>query len=159
VSSWRPALPGVHGPGRERRWDAVVTAELPGVPGAEVAFSTLPDGSLVGAQDAGAELEALAEVVEQEVEPPYRAHAVCRSHGLWAVAAVATEVVEIRHDVAGDEIELIVRDDERSVFVDGERIFGSVPALERHARGRYESYVARAERLDGDLWEVEVLPL
>jgi hypothetical protein len=35
------------------------------------------------------------------------------------------------------------------VLVDGERVFGSVPELEN--RGD----VVRAERLDGDLWEIQ----
>ena len=159
MTSWASGLPGVHGPARPRRWDVVTSADAPGVPGAEILFTALADGSLVAPDDAGPELEPLAEAVERELDPPYRAHAVCRSGGVWAVGAVATEIVQLRDEIEGDEIELVVRDGERSVSVDGERIFGSLPALERVAADRFASYVARAERLDGDLWEVEVLPL
>ena len=159
MTFWTSGLPGVHGPARPRRWDVVTAADAPGVPGDEVRFTALEDGSLVVPDDAGTDVEPLAEAVERELQPPYRAHAVCRSGGIWAVGAVATEIVRLRDQIEGDEIELVVRDGERSVAVDGERIFGSIPALERLAAERFASYVARAERLDGDLWEVEVLPL
>jgi hypothetical protein len=42
---------------------------------------------------------------------------------------------------------------ERTLLVDGERAFGSVPALER------PEHVVRARRIDGDLWEVDEAPL
>jgi hypothetical protein len=151
--------PGVHAPARPRRWDAVVTVEAPYVEGDEIEFSALPDGSLVLDAREDRAVEPLADAVEAELAPPYRAHCVRRSEALWVVGAVATEVLELREAVDGDEIELVVRDGERDVSVDGERIFGSVPTLELHAAGRHDSYVARAERLDGDLWEVEVLAL
>jgi hypothetical protein len=152
-------LPGVHAPARPRRWDAVVTVEAPDVEGPEVEFCALPDGSLVLDHGDDRPVEALADAVEAELAPPYRAHAVRRAGPLWAVAAVGIEILELREPVDGDAIELVVRDDERVVSVDGERVFGSVPTLERHAESRHRSYVARAERLDGDLWEVEVLAL
>ena len=152
-------LPGVHAPARPRRWDAVVTVEAPELEGDAVHFSSLPDGSLVLDVDDERALEPLAEAVEVVLAPPYRAEGVRRSGALWVVGAVATEVLELREAVDGDEVELVVRDGERHVSIDGERIFGSIPTLERHAEGRHEAYVARAERLDGDLWEVEVLAL
>jgi hypothetical protein len=42
---------------------------------------------------------------------------------------------------------------------DGERAFGSIPELERIGREEGDTYVVRASRLDGDLWEVEANPL
>jgi hypothetical protein len=149
----------VHVPARPRRWDAVVTVDAPEVRGDEIVFSALPDGSLVVDTDDDDAVDALAAAVEAELAPPYRAYGVRRSEALWVVGAVATEVLELREAIEGDEIELVVRDGERNISVDGERIFGSVPTLEVHAEARHASYVARAERLDGDLWEVEVLPL
>jgi hypothetical protein len=151
--------PGVHVPPRPRRWDAVVTVDAPELNGAELEFSSLPDGSLVIDADDDRGVEVLAAAVEAELAPPYRAHAVRRAEGLWVVGAVATEILELREAIDGDEIELVVRDGERSISIDGERIFGSVPTLELHAEGRHDSYVARAERLEDALWEVEVLPL
>jgi hypothetical protein len=151
--------PGIHVPARARRWDAVVTVDAPELHGDELEFSSLPDGSLVVDADDDRGVEALATAVEAELAPPYRAHAVRRTEALWVVGAVATEVLELPEAIDGDEIELVVRDGERSISIDGERIFGSVPTLELHAEARHDSYVARAERLEGALWEVEVLPL
>jgi hypothetical protein len=53
---------------------------------------------------------------------------------------------------AGEEIELSVVDGERTLTVDGERDWGSIPELEQPAA----SYAVHAKRLDGDLWEVRV---
>jgi hypothetical protein len=151
--------PGVHAPARPRRWDAVVTVEAPELDGDAIHFSSLPDGSLVLDADDERAIEPLAQAVEAELAPPYRAEGVRRSGALWVVGAVATEVLEVREAIEGDEVEVVVRDGERHISVDGERAFGSIPTLERHAQGRHDAYVARAERLDGDLWEVEILAL
>ena len=62
-------------------------------------------------------------------------------------------------DVQGEEIELSSHDGERKLVVDGAQVFGSIPELERLGEARHDSYVLRAERLDGDLWEVKVTPL
>jgi len=45
------------------------------------------------------------------------------------------------------------------VSVDGQRIFGSIPALEARGRREGRDYAVHAERLDGDLWEVRAHPL
>ena len=58
----------------------------------------------------------------------------------------------------GDTIELSVRDGERTLAIDGAREFGTVAELEALSAGRND-YVVRAERLDGDWWEVKVDPL
>ena len=102
-------------------------------------------------------LSTLAEAVEEALPPPYRAEAVRREGDLWAVAARSVEVAEL--DATGDDIELIVNEDGRTLTVDGQREFGSVPALERLGEREGSSFVARARRLDDRLWEVEVNPL
>ena len=56
----------------------------------------------------------------------------------------------------GDEVELVVRGDERTLVVDGNRAFGTLPELETLADG---DAVIRTARLDGNLWEVRVDPL
>jgi hypothetical protein len=61
------------------------------------------------------------------------------------IQAKKIEVVAIPNRPGGDMIEL----SPDGVLVDGERVFGSVPELEN--RGD----VVRAERLDGDLWEIQ----
>jgi hypothetical protein len=85
-----------------------------------------------------------------ELEPPYRAEAVHRGDGLWAVAARRIEVARFVHD--GDEIELTVVDGDRTLMVDGLRDWGSIPELEQPLA----SYAVHARRLDDDLWETRV---
>jgi hypothetical protein len=147
--------PGIHGVPRARRWDAVVTAELPGVDGSERQFAALPDGSVVGE---GAGLETLAAALEGAIDPPYRAEAVRRSADRWAVAASRMRV-EAVPGLEGEEAELVVRDGSRTLTVDGRPRFGSTPALEQIAAGEGADAVVRARRLRGDLWEVEAAAL
>jgi hypothetical protein len=154
-----PLEVGIHGLQRHREWDAVVTVET-SLEAESVEFTVLPDGTLLVEDELpDEELAPLAEAVERELQPPYRAQAVRRDDELWAVAAQRIEVVEVPEEVGGDEIELAVQDDHRTLLVDGEKVFGSVPTLEALARERYESFVVRAERLDGVLWEVKVAAL
>ncbi len=49
-----------------------------------------------------------------------------------------------------------MRGDEKTLVVDGNRSFGTLPELEGMADG---DAVIRASRLDGTLWEVRVDPL
>ena len=119
----------IHGVHRPRQWDTVasVRAELPGD---EVHFTALPDGTLLVEEDvpAGA-LSALAEAVEASVRPPYRAEGVRRSESVWAVAA---KRIEVRAFPGREEDELeLVEDD----------------------------HVILGHRLEGDLFHVEVTPL
>ncbi len=149
---------GIHGVARPRRWDVVGSAEAPGLTGDEVHFVAVPNGDLVVDEDEPPDtLAPLARVIEEAIAPPYRAEAVRQDGDVWAVAARRVEVAEL--DADGDEIELVVNDGERMLTVDGQRTFGSVPELERLAEQDGASYVARASRLDGSLWEVEVNPL
>jgi hypothetical protein len=150
----------VTGLARPRAWDATATADAPDLGGDEVRFVVLPDGMVLVEDETGdTALAPLADAVERTLEPPYRAEAVRRNGGRWAVGAKKIEVVELPEDVEGDEISIAVQGDHRTVLVDGERVFGSVAALERLALERHRSYVAHAERLDGTLWEVKISPL
>ena len=151
--------PGVHGIARRRGWDAVATVHAPKINGDEVAFDVLPDRTvLVDEEEGDAELGPLADAVERELEPPYRARAVRKGPELWAVAARSIEVVELK-DQQGQAIELTKRGGERTLTVDGTREFGTISELEALASERHADYVVRAERLDGDWWEVAVSPL
>jgi hypothetical protein len=151
--------PGIHGVPRPRRWDAVVTAESARLLGDEVHFVALPDGTLVVDEAVPDDsLAPLAEAIEEAIEPPYRAHGVRKSTRAWAVGAHRVEVASLP-DTQGDEIELTVHDGERTLVVDGAREFGGVPALERLASERHDAYAVRAERLDGDVFEIRVAPL
>ena len=141
---------GVHGVPRPRRWDSVVAVEAPGIEGNERDFVLLADGTLIG-EEADA---PLAEAVD--LDPPFRAQAVRRGADLWAVAANRITVVELEVDPGGDVLDVVARDGERTVLVDGARTFGSVPALEALLGG---DGAVHAERVDENVWEVSVAPL
>ena len=138
---------GIHGLHRVREWDAVVTVDAPELKGSRASFVALPDGDLV-IEDGPDELTVLATALERELSPPYHAEAVRRDDALWAVAGRRIEVVELP-GVTGTELELATHGGQRTLLVDGERAFGSVPALER------PEHVVRARRIDGELWEVD----
>ena len=120
---------GVHGVPRARRWDVVASARAE-LPVDEVHFSALPDGTLIVAEDVpDGSLTPLAEAIEVTLNPPYRAEAVKREDGVWAVAASRISVREFP-EAEADELELVE---------DGNVVIG--------------------RRLDGDLFEVDVTPL
>ena len=118
-----------HGVHRPREWDTVASARAE-LPGDEVHFTALPDGTLLVEEDVpDGSLSWLAEAVEASVQPPYRAEAVRRSEGIWAVAA---KRIEVRAFPGHEEDELeLVEDDQ----------------------------VLLGHRLDGDLFQVEVTAL
>jgi hypothetical protein len=145
---------GIHGIPRERQYDAVATTEAPDAQGDAARFVGLEDGSLLIEEGEGS-LTALADAIEQEIARPYRATAVRRGETRWAVAAHSLRVVQLP-EPGGDEIELVLNGEEKTLVVDGSRSFGTMPELEQLADG---NAVIRAARLDGMLWEVRVDPL
>ena len=150
---------GIHGVARSREWDAVVTATAPGLRQDRVQFVTLPGGDLVVEEgDADTELGTLADAVDAELAPPYRASAVRQDRDVFAVGARRVELVELP-GAPGEVITLTMQDEARELEVDGDRMFGGLPALERIGTRAGPSYVVRARRLDGPLFEVEVSPL
>lgn len=119
----------LHGVARPREWDTVASAEA-ALPGDEVHFTALPDGTLVVEEDVpDGSLNPLAEAIEVSINPPYAAEGVRRSDTLWAVGARRIRV----RAFPGQE------EDELELIEDGQVILG--------------------RRLDGDLFEVEVTPL
>lgn len=149
---------GVHGIARPRSWDAVVTAAVPQARGDRLDFVALPDGTLVVDEEQGeGDPAPLAEALEAQLEPPYRAEAVRRHEDVWAVAGRRIDVLTFTAD--GEEIELTEHGGERALTVDSLHAFGSVPELEAVGRRQGESYVVRARRIDGDAWEVSADPL
>jgi hypothetical protein len=119
----------IHGVHRPRQWDTVASARAE-LPGDEIHFTALPDGTLLVQEDVpDGSLASLAEAVEASVQPPYRAEGVRRSESVWAVAA---KRIEVRAFPGHEEDELeLVEDD----------------------------HVILGHRLDGDLFQVEVTPL
>jgi hypothetical protein len=144
-------IAGIHGLQRARQWDAVLVAEAPALEGERALFVALT-GRLVVEQGPPDGLDPLATAMDAELPRPYRAEAVRRERGLWAVAANAVDVVELP-GIAGEEIELISSGADRVLTIDGERSFGTIAALER------PEHVVRARRIDRDLWELEAHPL
>ena len=98
-----------------------------------------------------------ARALKGSLDPPYKAVGV-RRDDRWNVGAKRIRVAALA-GVDGDEISLTVRGDERMLEVDGRPTLFGLEAIERVAGGRFESYVLRARRLDGDTWEVDVAPL
>jgi hypothetical protein len=151
---------GIHGAARPREWDAVASSEAPGLPGDELEFVVLPDGTLL-IDDALPDdaLSPVADALEASIDPPYHAVARRREGDVWSAAAMAVDVVEVPEDVAGDEVALALQQDQRTLVVDEQESDDELPTLEAFGAERFESFVLHASRLDGDLWEVTVLPL
>ena len=151
--------PGIHGVPRVRRWDAVETVDAPAIRGDSVHFVALPDGTLVVEEDEpDGVLEPLADVLEARLAPPYRAEAVRRGGSSFGVAGRRIAVVEAP-GLEGDEAELVVTAETRTLTVDGRPRLAHAPALEAAGAAGGGEFVVRASRLDGDLWEVEASPL
>lgn len=150
---------GITGLARQREWDAVGSVESPGEEGDEVEFVALPGGRLLIERGSGsADLSALSTALEGSLEPPYRAVAV-RRRDLWAVGACAIDVAELDSDPAGDALEVVRTSEGVSTRIDGGPTTRSLPELERLGESRAETYVVRATRLAGRLFEIEVEPL
>jgi hypothetical protein len=156
ANTFKGTLDVLHG-GRPRRWDAVATAEAPGLGSDEVDFTALPDGTLL-VDDAVPEgvLSPLAEAVEQSVSPPYKAHGVRGEGELWRVAANRIEVVEVPEEIDGETVSLVVQGEQRSLVVDDRPAWTEIPTLEALALDRHREFVLHAERLDGALWAVKI---
>jgi hypothetical protein len=154
-----PDAPGLHGLARSRRWDTVAMAEAPALTGDSVAFVALPDGTLVVDEDEPDDsLAPLADAIEASLRPPYRAEGVRQSRSRWSVGAVRIAVVEAP-GLEGEEAELITNAESSTLTIDGRPVYGSVPAFERAGEAHGSTYVVRAERIDGELWQVEALAL
>jgi hypothetical protein len=161
VSAPRPLWqePGISGLWRPRASDTVVTVEAPDVEGDAVRFVALPDGTLLVEDGADSPLEPLATAVEEKLRAPYRARAVRRGEALWAVEATRIEVLALPDAPDGDTIDVTRTNEGTTVAVEGQQIFGSLPALEQRGEQEGREYTVHAERLDGDLWEIRATPL
>ena len=141
-----------------QQWDVVVAAEAPEIGGDEVEFVALADGTLVvDVEEGDASLEPLARAVEAELRSPYRAKAVRHERGWWAVGARPTTVCALP-GVDAESVELTRYRGERTVS--GASPDSDLGPLERLAADRgLDDYALQAERLDGDLFEVQLSPL
>jgi hypothetical protein len=156
VAPWHQA--GVHGVPRPREYDAVVSLDVEGVRIDEFSFVALEDGTLLLESEDDVDLDPFADALDGSLSPPYRATAVRKGESTWAVAANAIQVATIVEEIGGETVELAVQQGDSTLLVDGVHAFGSLASFERLAEG-LDAYVVRANRLDGDLWEVKVMPL
>ena len=152
---WQVA--GIHGVPRAREWDAVASAEAPGLPGEEIEFVALEDGTLVVDEDLPeGVLSPLADALDSTLEAPYHAYAQRREEWVWVVAALLVDVVEVDEELAGDTVSIVVNDGERTAMVAEADHPARIEALERFAEQDFQSYVLQASRIDNRLWEVTV---
>jgi hypothetical protein len=150
---------GIHGIARPREWDATVTADAPDVSGDAARFVVLPDGTVLVEEGTDESLDPLATAVEQVLHAPYRARAARQSGELWAVQAKRIEILEIPNGPQGNAIELTRTADGTTLAVDDSRSVGRIAVLERRGEQEGPEYVVRAERIEGDLWEIHAGPL
>lgn len=143
-----PAVLGM-GP-RPAEWEVYTTAEAPDIGGDSVSFAALPTGDLIVDSEGDDDLAPLAETVERQLAPPYRAIGRKEEGALWSLAARKIDVRRLAVP-EGDEVELVVRDGERTVTIDGQPSDVALAGLAEQG-----DYVARGTRLDGDLWEIQV---
>ena len=158
-SPWPAILTGAMA--RPAVWDVVTTAHIAGIAGDAVEFATLPDGELIVDTESGdGDLSPLADEIEKQLKPPYRAQAR-REEGaddLWAIAARTIDVVELHFD-GGDEIELVENEGSTELRVDGEPWEGQIPELQPAGEALGTDFVVQADRLDGDFWELRASAL
>lgn len=121
--------------------------------GDHATFVKLAAGEVVGDVD-----RALADALDDELEPPYRAEAVRRGGDTWGVAGSRIDVIELP-GLRGAEAELVVTRDGRTLRVDGLPAFDRIPALEAAGAAVGTEHVVRAMRLVGEAWEVEATAL
>jgi hypothetical protein len=145
---------GIHGIPRAREWDITVTADAEGVDANAVRFVTLPDGTLLVEDGPDSSLDPLAAAVEAQLPPPYRARAARQVGDVWAVQAKRLEVLALPDAPEGERIDVARTADATTLTVDGRQVFGSLPALEERGEREGAEFVVRAERLDGDLFEI-----
>ena len=152
------AIPGVMGVGPGRTWDAVVAAHAPALTGDSTTFVALDDGTLVVNEDLpdGA-LGPIADAIEEMVGPPYRAAAARGEGDLWNAVAESVRMVELA-DVGSDEVELSVVDGERTLTLGDDQTDRALPALDALA-AEHDAVAIHAERVDGNLFAVDVFPL
>ena len=153
------AIPGVMGVGPGKTYDAVVAAHAPELTGDAVTFVGRDRGRHAGRQRGRA--GRFARVGRGRARADGLT-AVSRRGGrtdgdTWTAVAESVGIVEFR-GFGGDEADLSVVDGERTLTVDGEPTTGSVPALDALAE-EHDSVALHAERVDGELFAVDVFPL
>ena len=149
-----PFLPDRYGPVPPTRpADAFQTVAVPGLAGDRVVFVALTAGDLlVEEQEGDAPLGPVADTLEHQVDRPYRAWGRREEGSLWSFVANRIETVEVPGESA-DSVTIALHEGEETVEGTAD------PAPWRALAKDLDAYVLEAERLDGDLFEVQVSPL
>ncbi len=153
-----PEIAGVTtGPGG-KTWDAVASADCADLPGDSVTFFVLDDGTIIVSTDLpDGSLIPLADVLEATVSPPYRAAATKTDGTLWTAAAESVRTVPLP-GLDGAEVQLSVVGGQRELTIDGEVGNDAIEPLDTLA-GEHGDVSIHAERVDGELFAVDVFPL
>jgi len=152
------AIPGVMGVGPGRTWDAMVAAHAPLLTGDSVTFTALEDGTLVVNEDVpDGSLTPVADQIEEMVAPPYRA-ATARNEGdMWTAVAESVQIATLA-GLEADQVELTIVGGERTLTLGDAVSSSTLPGLDELAEGQGDVAI-HAERVDGDLFAVDVFPL
>ncbi len=164
---------GVSGLARAREWDATALVELPELSGEPLAgFELVARRRVVRSEPAvpAAALERVAAELDSVLARPYRARAVRQGLSEWLVGAVELRSEEIELAGAPDATRIEVAyppGGVRHVLVDGEQalepldpsLAAAVDELERRGSKRFESFVARVDKVEGDRWDLTIDPL
>jgi hypothetical protein len=149
--------PAEHEPGLEAEEEPDDTVEFflddPDLPGAAHEFVTLADRSTIVDEDAP-DITVIADAVEQDLEPPYHASAAKQSDGFWLVTARPIRVETFA--LEGEKAELSSIGGVTTFTVDGVPLDSAGVPSRLLAIGEAvgPNFSLRAERIDGDLWEV-----
>jgi hypothetical protein len=151
-------IPGLSGVSRGPTWDAFVSAHAPELSGETITFVVFEDGTIIVDADVpDGSLAPLADAIEKEQPPPYRAAATRASGDAWSVAAEAITVVDLP-GIEGDIVDLSVVGGTRELTIDGQSASQRVAALDALLEP-YADAALYAERVDGDVFAVDVFPL
>jgi hypothetical protein len=111
----------------------------------------------------------IAEALDRELDRPYEALAVRQSETTWTAGGrkVAAELVRFPRLEHTDLEVALTPDGEVTATADGTSVWGLVEPeldealreMEARGRARFEAFVARADNLDGERWELTIDPL
>ena len=164
---------GVSGVPRKREWDMtalVAVPELDGASALELEFTTRADGAVrieENVQLPPEAVERLCREVERALARPYAARAVRHGRREWFLAARALRatLLALPPGVPAASLEVVLSPEgERVDLVDGEVVSAFVDRvleealreLERRGRERFHAFVARADKLDEERWQLTV---
>ncbi|MBA2643711.1 MAG: hypothetical protein H0U82_12405 [Actinobacteria bacterium] len=151
-------IPGISGVPRRRTWDVVASAHAPELTGDSVLFVALEDGELVVEEDVPDDsIGPLADAIEASLSPPYRAAAMRKDGDLWTAIAERVLIVNLL-DLEGDSVDLTVVDGVRELRIDEKPTIQPLAGLDALTE-EHGDVALHAERVDGDVFAVDVFPL